>query len=128
MKGRGYSDVFIVQEATQGLVDAVRLHITEKRLTSNGYAPSSGKKDLPNYKIRIATLSNPQNFDIDRFSKTKYGTYLEQTAKDGLTIFYLSGFVGKFSAQELLKDIHRAGFKDAYIVEEVDGQERKVRI
>ena len=130
VKKRGHDKAFVVKDKASGLLGNVKMHVTEKRFVANNYLEEDERsvKVIPNYKIRLASYNDPNWFKIENFSKSKYGTYLEQVKRGERTIFYLSGFVGKFSALEMLNEVKKLGFNDAYIIEEKNGEELRVKI
>jgi len=111
-KTKGYTGAFIVQEA--GMTGS-----TEDLSPKNpGINSTYGQ-----FKVQLAAYSNVKNFD--KAKAEKIGP-VEERKRGNLTIKYIGGFTTLSSAQQALAQAKSSGFKDAYIVEDNNGELKKV--
>ena len=108
VKADGYRGAFIVDEVGQE--------------SPKGNPDVSGGSSK--YKIQLAAYKNPKWFDPSEIEDLGV---IEDGRKGNLVVKYLSGFDTLSSARSALSKAKRAGFKTAYIVEDIDGELRKVK-
>lgn len=120
VKNQGYKGAFIVEETQSQQVSTGgdTSGLTPKTPEPTP-AASTGR-----YKIQLAAYSNVRNFDDSQISGL--GT-IEEIKKGNLTVKILAGFDSVAEARQVLREVQAAGFKDAYIVEEVNGKLTRVR-
>lgn len=70
------------------------------------------------YKVRVAALSNLNNFDQSVFNGIGY---IEVQRKSAASIVYVAGFDSYDAARNALPAIRNKGFKDAYVVHYKNG-------
>ncbi|MDX1943392.1 MAG: SPOR domain-containing protein [Saprospiraceae bacterium] len=117
VKNQGYKGSFIVEEEggqTGGT-------LTPKTPVTKPSQPTTASG---RYKIQLAAYSNVRNFDDSKISGL--GT-IEEKKRGNLTIKYLAAYTTIEEARQVLREAKAAGFKDAYIVEDIDGDLKKVK-
>lgn len=114
IRSRGYKDAFVVRESGASGSASVDDDVYRPD------PPVTGGR----YKIQLAALRNTRYFDPSDIRQ--YGT-IEDFPRGDLTIKLLSGFRTLQEARRALPQVQQRGFSGAFIVEEVNGQLRKVR-
>ena len=114
---RGYKGAFVVEE--EGAVTQ----------SGGGSSTSGTEKDgeidaIGRYKVQLAAYSNLKYFDD---SKIKNLGVIEEQKKGSLTVKYIGGFDTLSEAQYALRKAQQAGFRDAYVVENINGLLKKVK-
>ncbi len=114
VKNQGYKGAFIVNEEGNS---ETTTDLTKKtgKTTASG---NSGK-----YKVQLAAYSNVKYFDDSKIQGL--GT-IEERKKGKLIVKYLANFDTLAEARQVLSEAKAAGFKDAYIVEDIGGELKKV--
>lgn len=124
VKGMGYNDAFIVEESLElselELVGNSKSGNASSEISST-YMPSS---KVSNYKVRLASYTDPLWFDIGR---VKDLGDIEQWTKGQYTIFILSGYGNLDNAQKAMIKAKNRGFTDAHIVVDNNGYLEKLK-
>ncbi|RMG78316.1 MAG: hypothetical protein D6714_18260, partial [Bacteroidetes bacterium] len=126
LRQMGFKDAFIVAQPTIGLEDK----FIPAAGTGTGTAtapPQPGKSMLTNpspYMIRLGAFKNPDSFNRDPFV---YIGIIDSYKSGAYTVILLTGYESLEAAKRALRKVHAKGIKDAYIVEEIDGELRRVR-
>ncbi|MEM9990688.1 MAG: SPOR domain-containing protein [Bacteroidota bacterium] len=131
---RGFEGAFIVLEEGENLGDSAVIHpnaiggaalasadnFTTKSVKTNNDVIKGG------YKIRLGSYTKPkQSF---RDTKVKQYGVVEKRIQGKWTIMLLGGFATAKDAKGVLNRVRSAGFKDAFVIEELsDGELRKVQ-
>ena len=134
----GYGEAFIVDEAgssgsayTGGGVGSSTTSVISGGVGSPrpntsvvypGTTVSGG--DASGYMIKLGAYRNTRFFDRERVQQIGY---LTERRKGDLTIFLLSGYGTLEDAQRGLRSARSAGFSDAYIVQEINGELKTVK-
>lgn len=113
VKGRGYSDAFIVQEAGS---------------TTAGGGTTAGPVTNPTtntgaYMVQLAAYSKPQYFD--RAKAETFGT-ITSRPKNNLTVMLVSNISTLAAARDIRSRARAAGWNGAFIVQDQNGQLVKV--
>lgn len=117
IKARGYKGPFIVtEEGVSGIKGASNNSATPG--TPN-YGDAIGR-----YKVQLAAYTNTKWFDD---SKIKDLGVIEERIKGKYTVKYLAGFDSLGEANAALGKAKAAGFKAAFVVEDVNGELKKVK-
>ncbi|MDX1478154.1 MAG: SPOR domain-containing protein [Saprospiraceae bacterium] len=111
IKSAGYPDAFVIQTEQVGASSTYQAPTTTRG--------ANGKK----YMVRLATYSKPGNFDS---SKVAHLGKIESYRKNQMTIMLLSGYATIAEAEDAREGAYHLGFRDAYVVVNVDGQLHKV--
>lgn len=112
IKARGHKGPFIVQE--EG-VEAIKGGTT---------TPNYGEGDaLGSYKVQLAAYTNTKWFDD---SEIKDLGVIEDRKKGKFTVKYIAGFDTAWEAKAAMRKAIAAGFKSAFVVENVNGELKKV--
>ncbi len=141
VKDKGYASAFIVNEnitsedsiiralnkkesavATKSEVQPA-VSESEKKVNGLPKKPTPTPVSVTEYKIRIATLKSTVN--LQREALKKIAT-IEEVNKDGNIIVLLKGFTSLQAAQNVLPELVKLGYKDAFIVIEEKGVLKKV--
>ncbi len=107
--------------AKKGFPEAYIVNETNKPANYSSSTASTNSKRIDTttkYKVRLASLTKPQNFD--RKSVERHGT-IETYKKGKFTVFLLSGYSSKDNARAAVKKAVKAGFKDAQLVIDNNG-------
>ncbi|WP_235295874.1 SPOR domain-containing protein [Portibacter marinus] len=124
VKGMGYNDAFIVHEPL--LTSELELVGDSKNGNSQGnfsstFTPAS---QTSNYKVRLASYTDPLWFDISRVNDLGE---IEQWTKGQYTIFILSGYGSLDNAQKAMLKAKNRGFTEAHIVIDNNGYLEKLK-
>ncbi len=111
----GYPGSFVVEESVESLMDKVMLSMAVDR--------SKDPFKDGEYLIRLAAYKNPKWFDPGKLGT--YGTITEEVSKEW-TVKFIRGIATITTAREALREAKSAGFAEAYILFERDGQRLKV--
>lgn len=118
IKTKGYKEAFIVQEGGTG---SGRGTTSKGAVTEPSTPPSnSGVK----YMLQLAAYRDLRNFDDSKIANL--GSIQEQKKGD-FTVKYLAGFSTLADAKQTLKKVKTSGFPEAYVVEQVNGEWKKVK-
>lgn len=124
-RDRGYKGAFVVTE------EGVEMKVPNKTTPKGGkeVAPAEETVDieegsLGKYKIQLAAYSNTKWFDGSSIEDLGV---IEDKKRGKYTIKYLSGFDTLNGAQIALRQVKAAGFDSAYIVEDINGELKKVK-
>ncbi len=112
VKNQGYKGAFIVQEEGGQVVGT-------GDLTPKTPAVSSAR-----YRIQLAAYRDVKYFDP---SKIQGLGKIEDQKKGNFTVKYLAGYNTIEEARQVLREVKSAGFKDAFIVENISGEWKKVQ-
>ncbi len=118
VNNQGYEGAFIVQE-TGGATTTESTpakDLTPKSPAEDPF-PTSGR-----YKIQLAAYRDVKNFDS---SKIRGLGAIEDQQRGNFTVKYLASYTTIEEARRVLREAQTAGFKDAFIVENVNGNWRK---
>lgn len=118
VKNQGYRGAFLVEETTTQVVNAGPGDLTPKNPTAPVNTGATGR-----YKIQLAAYRNLKYFDDSGIRGL--GT-IEEKKKGSFTVKYLAGYTTIEEARQVLREAKAAGFKDAFIVEDVGGDLKKV--
>lgn len=120
IKNRGYQEAFIVEEAGSGN------QVTPKGGgTPASYNQNMGRRSAaPAYKVQLAAYRDTRWFDPSTVSGM--GQIEERKRSDGLTVKLLAGFDNLEQAKNAMRRAKAAGFNTAFVVQEVNGNLRKV--
>jgi len=121
IKNQGYKGPFIVQEAG---VAATNTGDNLQPKGDGGGNPITNPATSSRYKIQLAAYSNLKNFDA---AKLKGLGNIEEVKRGKLTVKYLAGYTTLEETRQALREAKAAGFKDAYMVEDVNGTLKKVQ-
>lgn len=122
LKEKGIKEAFIVGD----ILDANRLELLTARTESvqdtrdEELVPSYRSK----YKVRVASYHSPNRFQTKKISDLGN---IEHWTKGEWKIIVLSGFATKGRAESVLRQCKKRGFKDAFLVQEQDGELLRVR-
>lgn len=120
VKNQGYKTAFIVAEAGGSSTNAGNLIPKGDNNTNNPTtSPTNGQ-----YKIQLAAYKDLKNFDA---AKVQNLGNIEERKRGALTVKYLGGYTSIEEARQALREVKAAGFKDAYVVENVNGELKKVQ-
>lgn len=119
VKNQGYKGSFIVEEEGGQQVNTGG---TTNDLTPKTPSPGT-TATAKRYKIQLAAYRNVNYFDDSKISGL--GT-IEEIKKGNFTVKILAGFDALQEANQVLREVKAAGFKDAYIVEDINGTLKKV--
>lgn len=124
VKGMGYNDAFIVHEPL--LTSELELVGDAKSGNSVGAFSSNFRPadDVSNFKVRLASYTDPLWFDISRVSDLGE---IEQWTKGQYTIFILSGYGNLENAQKAMIKAKNRGFTEAHIVRDNNGYLEKLK-
>lgn len=124
VKGMGYNDAFIVHEPL--LTSELELVGDAKNGNSDGNFTSNFRAapKTSNYKIRLASYTDPLWFDISRVNDLGE---IEQWTKGQYTIFILSGYGSLNNAQQAMIKAKNRGFTEAHIVMDNNGYLEKIK-
>jgi tetratricopeptide (TPR) repeat protein len=124
VKGMGYNDAFIVHEPL--LTSELELVGDAKNGNSIGDFSSNFRpaKEVSNYKVRLASYTDPLWFDISRVNDLGE---IEQWTKGQYTIFILSGYGNLDNAQTAMIKAKNRGFTEAHIVRDNNGYLEKLK-
>ena len=115
IKARGHKGPFIVHE--EG-VEAVKGGGNTNTNTNSGEGEALG-----NYKVQLAAYTNTKWFDD---SEIKDLGVIEDRKKGKFTVKYIAGFDTEWEAKAALRKAIAAGFNSAFVVENVNGELKKV--
>lgn len=119
-KTKGYKGAFIVQE-TGGGVAGANSNTVAKGDTGNTNN-SSATTATGKYRVQLAAYRDATNFDD---SKIRSLGPIEEAQKGQFTVKYIGGFSSVVDARQAMTKARAAGFKEAFVVEEVNGQWKK---
>ena len=117
IKKRGYKGPFVVTE------DGVSGIKGSTGSPTNPDTPDYGDA-LGRYKVQLAAYTNTKWFDD---SGIKDLGVIEERQKGKYTVKYLAGFDSVGEANAALRKAIAAGFKSAFVVEDVNGELKKVK-
>ena len=126
VKSMGYNDAFIVHEALL----TSELELVGDSQSNNSNSESKYKSSftpapaVSNYKVRLASYTDPLWFDI---SRVKDLGEIEQWTKGQYTIFILSGYGSLDNAKRALIKAKNRGFSEAHIVMDNNGYLEKLQ-
>ncbi len=126
---KGYGNTFIVNEQIDSRKEDILLRTSQtdnsetKNYDTNDRFEEKSVVGLKDYKIRLATYSNPDNFNS---SKVKNLGLIEEKKKGSFTIMLLSGYATLEEAKRARQEAVKAGFTGAQIVQDYDGDLIKV--
>ena len=122
VKSKGYKDAFIVEEKS----GAAKSPTTGG--TAAGTTGTSKREDaqkLSNgFMIRLGAFRNTDNFKKDSLSDIGEIAFHRQGE---FTIVLLKGYDSRSSAESGLEKVRKKGFKDAYLVEALNGEFKKAK-
>ncbi len=118
-KKKGFSGAFIVAETERSISN-----FSDKNKRESAAPTLLKSADMRGIMVKLAAYSNLQYFDQ---TKVEDLGIINKVSQGKFTIVLLTGFDGKASADIALRKAKVRGFKDAYLVEQVDGQLKKVR-
>jgi tetratricopeptide (TPR) repeat protein len=114
IKKRGYKGPFIVTE------DGVKgIKGIEDDFDTPDYGDAMGR-----YKVQLAAYTNTKWFDD---SEVKDLGVIEERRKGKYKVKYIAGFDSLSEAKSALRKAVAAGFKSAFVVEDVNGELKKVK-
>ena len=117
LEEKGYQQTFIIQEVLDN-------NLLPYWLGEDSPIDSSPTSQNGGYKIQLGAYSDTANFDG---SKIKTLGVIEEKIKGKLTIMLLSGFNSIEEAKAAFSQVHDAGFFQAFLVVEQDGQLKRVQ-
>ncbi len=128
IQAKGFKQAFLVTETVDSKEERILLE-TSGGETFVQKQPGSLNSDTDfgfnqGYKIQLGAFRNPQNFDT---SKLRGIGIVEESKKGNLTVFRLGGFESRREADQALREVHRKGYKDAYMVLEENGKVTRVK-
>lgn len=124
IKSVGYEKPFIVTESIRQVEDKVLVgtgNVTNTQPSTNTSTPTYNPSD---YKIRVATFRSTNRFDEGPLMSLGV---IERKQSGPYTIIVLGGYNSLYDAQARLSDVRATGYTDAFIVQDVNGELRKVR-
>ena len=107
--------------AKKGFPEAYIVNETNKPVSYSTSTTATKTKRIDTttkYKVRLASLTKPENFK--RALVERHGT-IESFKKGKFTVFLLSGYSSKDNARAAVKKAVKAGFKDAQLVIDNNG-------
>lgn len=119
VKNQGYREAFIVQEQG-GQMGGPTTDLTPKTPSPTTPPPTAA---TGRYKIQLAAYRDARNFDA---AKLEGLGRIEDVKRSNFTVKYLAAYATVEEARQVLRSARAAGFKDAFIVEDVNGTLRKV--
>ncbi|TAK50526.1 MAG: hypothetical protein EPO28_00165, partial [Saprospiraceae bacterium] len=118
-KKNGYPGAFIITET-----DKNALNNTQKNKKEIPAAPSSSNAGLRGIMVKLAAYSDLRYFEQ---AKVEDLGIINKVSQGKFTIVLLTGFESQAAAEIALRKAKVRGFKDAYLVEQVDGKFKKVQ-
>ena len=116
VKGSGFSGAFIIEERG-GTVKTPDAPTSE-----DGSEPVNTVEG--DYKIQLGAFRSTSRFDASRISHLGN---IEDKKSRNLTIKLLASFSDEGTAKDILREVKRAGFPDAFVVLDEDGRLKKIR-
>jgi len=125
VRAKGYKQAFLVPQITAGLTDKIIGNQQSEAKTGTSSSTTEGPTltKASNYRIRLAAYQNPRFFEESKVSDIGE---VESYRKGKWTIMLLSGFDTKGEADRALRKVKAKGFNSAYIVQEENGELKKV--
>ncbi len=117
-RNQGYTGAFIVQE-TGG--QAVR---PTEDLRPKTPVPTPVSATAAKFRIQLGAYRDTRNFNASKIQGL--GT-IEDQRKGNFTVKQLAGYNTIEEARQVLREVRNVGFKDAFIVENISGEWRKVK-
>jgi len=123
---KGFKGAFIVSQPTAGLTDKFLGETSGSSQPSSydqpqGVLPAKGSSGI---MVRLAAYRDPSSFERQKVMDIGVIT----TRKKGpWTILLLSGYADRQEAERALQKVLKLGFEGAYLVEEVNGELRRVQ-
>lgn len=128
IKSKGYKSAYVVEQVTQATISTTTSSVI--RTPGSSSDSTTDKSPVYNsgasqeYRIRLAALSNPENFNYA--TAQQYGK-VETTQSNGFTVFYVVGIKDLENGRIYLQQLKNNGFSDAYLVQNKNGILSKVR-
>lgn len=121
IKTKGYKEAFIVSEAgTSGTMGGSGTGTGGGDTTIKSPVTNTGAK----YMLQLAAYRDVRNFDDSKIANM--GS-IEEQKKGDFTVKYLAGFSTLADAKQTLKKVKTSGFPEAFVVEQVNGEWKKVK-
>ncbi len=123
LKRKGIREAFIIGDYLQTAQMEIIATARDKSPQADDYEDRKFLHNSP-YKIRVVSYHYPNRFNTSEVADLGR---IEHWTKEDWKIIILSGYENLSQAREMLKRVHKRGFKDAYIVKESFGRLQRVR-